>query len=123
MKKLSRNLAARTRLTPDQLDRLKMSGNQGDHLKFATSGTQSLVLTKRLVAARKKCKKYVLQTTQLGRTIYIADWRIAKLAIGESPITFNKKEALVFALGMDDPETKIKYYNELTKLKLITHNV
>lgn len=118
-KKLSTTLHKRTRLNPEQLKRLEQQSGKGLSTKYE-GGKVSLELVKRLVKAKKKSEKFALFTDQLGRRMYIADRELVGLERGCTPITFNLKEALLFYEGFDEPEIKIKYYNELTKLNFQT---
>lgn len=99
--KLSKQLAKRTALTPAQLERVKGEGG-GAASKYDSSGKQSLALTRRLAAARRKAKKLVLYTDQLGRRLYIGDRAKMNLRDGVLPLTFDKDEALIFFEGFDD---------------------
>jgi len=108
-------LSRRTKLRPDQLERVKGGSGNGEASKYRNDGTQSLELTRRLFLAKKKAKRFVLFTDQVGRRMYVADPKMIDVKEGELSITFNKKEALQFIEGFDDPTITMPYYeNYLT---------
>jgi hypothetical protein len=112
------------KLTQEQYQRVLQSEGLGQSHKFnPKTYVQSLSRIKGLDKMRKRCPKYVLYSDQLGRRAYVADWRIAKLTETESPLTFDKSEALVFYEGFDDVNMKKSYYEPLTKLKLSWHYI
>lgn len=105
--KLSRTLSRRTKLTPDQLARVKGQAGEGQASRYRADGTQSIELTRRLAKAYRKAKRFVLYSDQIGRRVFVsADTKLAW------PLTFDKKEALKFIEGFDDPGTKVQYWNE-----------
>lgn len=108
--KLSKSLAKRTRLNAGQLERVKGQAGNGLASRYLPDGSQSLELTRRLAKAQKKAKKFILYSDQLGKRIYLSG------SLEDYPLTFEKKEALTFLEGFDDPERKIKYWNERVKL-------
>lgn len=105
-------LTKKTKLKPDQLERVNGAAGNGLATRYDANGHQSLELTRRLAKARNKAKRYVLFSDQLGRRVYVADREKADLFPEDSPLTFNRKEALTFFHGFDDPERKKKHYNE-----------
>jgi len=118
MKKLSRTLDRRVKLTTEQLDRLKKESGGGVSSKYNEAGEYTLTLGRRLNKARKKAPKYVLFSDQLGRRVYVADRKFVNLE--EKPITFNQDEALVFLFGFDEEQIKIDYYSNFLNLKFLT---
>lgn len=102
------DLTKRTSLTPKQLLKIDGSGN-GEKSKYDSRGKQSIELTRALAKAKRKSKRFILFTDQLGRRLYIAD--PSTVTQDETPITFNRKEALSFIEGFDDPERKKRFYN------------
>lgn len=108
--KLSKRLALRTHLTPAQLERVTAEGN-GAASKYGNDGVQSLALTRRLAAAKRKAKRLVLYTDQLGRRLYIGDRAKMNLRSDVSPLTFDKNEALHFIEGFDNIEQACRHWS------------
>lgn len=105
-------LAKRTKLRPDQLERVRGGSGHGQSTKYGPDGVQSLELTRRLLKAKRKAKKFVLYTDKIGRRLYVADpVLVKKRKDDEIAITFDRKEALLFYQGFDDPEKVISYYD------------
>ena len=111
-KKLSKNLANRTKLRPDQLDRVKGGYGQGVAAKYDETGQQRLGLTRALFKGAKSAKRYVLESRRLGRKVYVADSGLIALSQDELPLTFEISQALKFIEGFDNPELKKAYYND-----------
>jgi hypothetical protein len=114
-----RDLTKRTKLNARQLERVKGESGQGKSSKFDPDGNLSLQLVRKLAKAKAKAKKYVLFTDQIGRRLYVADHDKIGNKLRQSNtsneeeacITFDRKEALEFFWGFDDPEQKRSYYN------------
>lgn len=119
MKKLSTTLTRRTKLTQDQLERVKQQEGNGEAMKFNEQGEFTLELGRRLNKAKRKAQKYVLYSDQLGRRVYVADRTKVNLT-EQKPLTFNQSEALTFLYGFDEEEVKIKYYSQFLNLTLLT---
>lgn len=108
---LSKNLALRTKLTPEQLQRVKGQAGHGLASRYDKDGNQSLQLTRNLLKAKRKAKRLVLYTDQLGRRLYIADSAKIKLRGDEALLTFDKAEALHFYEGFDDIVQACRYWS------------
>lgn len=106
-KKLSRTLHKRTKLNPEQLQRVKDQYGDGDAGKYDPDGIQSLAKTRGLAKARANGKKFVLFSDRLKRRAYVGVW--------EARLTFEIKEALVFVEGFDSETMKKDYYNAYFK--------
>lgn len=104
-------LSKRTKLRPDQLDRVKGGSGNGESSKYRPDGVQSLELTRRLMKAKKKAKRFILFTDHIGRRLYVADPKLIDVKEDEVNITFNRKEALQFFHGFDDPKLVVDYYD------------
>ena len=117
-RKLSKNLANRTKLTPEQFERVKGQASGGRASVYDENGEQSLVLTRRLHAMKRKARKFVLVDTSLcPRPLYVSK-------NVDDGVTFQKDEALHFFEGFDDPSAKLSYYGERFKLlKLFTKSI
>lgn len=101
-------LTNRTKLTPAQLEVVRGKAPEGLASRYDENGRQSLELTRRLVKAKQKAKRFVLFTDQLGRRLYVGAC--------EGEITFDKKEALQFYEGFDDPTVKSRWWSwEISK--------
>lgn len=110
-------LTNRVQLTPTQLLQVQGSAAEGLAARYNAQGKQSLELTRRLNLAKKRAKKFVLCTDQLGKRLYIGPPEIGRL-------TFEKSDALRFFYGFDKPEVKIGFYDKFfTLLKFQTQNV
>lgn len=109
-KRLSKNLGNRTKLRPDQLERVAGGYGHGVIGKYDAQGQQTLKRTRAVHLAAKSAKKFVLFSDKLGRRIYVADAGLAVLT-DELPLTFEISQALRFMTGFDDPEKKREYYN------------
>jgi|SRR5690606_10312671 len=112
------DLTTKTKLKPEQLERVKGYAGEGKATKYDENGELSLTLVRRLAKAKRKAKKYVLFTDEIGRRLYVADKTKVDLAPYETPYTFNKKEALIFYYGFDDPEVKRTWYGGYTGIFL-----
>lgn len=108
--KLSKTLTKRTKLSPSQLERASGQAGEGLASRYGADGVQSLTLTRRLNLARKKVKKFVLYSDQIGKRVYISK------EIENFPLTFEKSDALKFFNGFDDPAVKVRYWNEFFPL-------
>lgn len=108
--KLSRTLAQRTKLTKDQLKRVKGQAGEGLASRYTPDGRQSLELTRRLAKARKKARKFLLYSDQLGRRLFLSS------SVKGVPLTFEEKEALRFFEGFDDPKVKKNYWEHAFSL-------
>ena len=114
-RKLSKNLAGRTRLSPDQLERVKGQAGEGLASRYLSDGTLSLQLARNLAKAKRKARKFVLYSDQLGKRVYISK------KVEDIPLTFHPDEALKFFEGFDSPDTKVKYWNaRIPTLKFVT---
>lgn len=121
----SQTLTKRTKLTAEQLKRVRGSAGRGVAASYTEDGSLSLELVRRLNLARKKAKKFCLYSDQLGRRIYVADKELIKKQLSEEEkdraayLTFNKKEALPFFRGFDEPSDKTAYYNKHHNLNFL----
>lgn len=121
----SQQLTKRTKLNPDQLERVKGSAGRGMAARYTPNGELSLELVRRLHLARKKAKKFTLYTDQLGRRLFVADPDLIRKQLSDEEkeraayITFNKKEALPFYRGFDNPSDKTNYYNKYHNLNFL----
>lgn len=104
-------LTKRTRLNPEQLNRVLGSASEGEASKYSADGVQSLELTRRLAKAKRRAKRYALFTDQLGKRLYVASDDVGRL-------TFDKKEALQFFHGFDKPELKLEFFNRAFQPRL-----
>jgi arsenate reductase-like glutaredoxin family protein len=109
-KKLSQVLQNKKRLTQEQLERFRGESGKGLSQRFDERGEYSIELTRRLLKAKNKAQKFILYSDMLGRRVYVADKELVQLGREESALTFDKKEALLFYEGFDDPEVKQRYY-------------
>ncbi len=107
-RKLSHDLTKRTKLSAEQLERARGQASDGLASRYTDDGVQSLVLTRRLVKASKKARKFILYSTQLGKDIYLSN------AKELYPLTFDIKQARQFIVGFDDPKNKVNYWNLTT---------
>lgn len=110
VKKLSRELAKYTKLSPDQLERVKGQAGEGLASRYDNEGNLSLPLARKLAKAKAKAKRFVLYSDQLGRRLYLS---------GDTkgvPLTFDKREALRFIEGFDDPKIKKEYWERMFSL-------
>lgn len=118
-RKYSHSLSKRTHLTQEQLKRVAGQAGNGLASRYGKDGVQSLVLTRRLAKAQRKATRFVLYSDQLGKRIYVS----ATIDDNEQ-LTFDKKGALQFIDGFDNPETKVKYWNtQIPILKFKTTHI
>lgn len=105
-------LTNRTKLTPDQLATVKGRAPEGLASRYDETGRQSIELTRRLVKAKRKAKKFILFSDQLGKRLYVG--------MCEGELTFDKKEAMKFYYGFDDPTVKARWWSwEISKRGLV----
>lgn len=118
VKKLSKQLSKRTKLSPSQLERVRGQAGGGLASRYNDNGEQSLTLTRRLAKAAKKARRFILYSDELGKRVYVSS------EIADIPLTFDKANALLFFEGFDDPQAKVVYWNKrIQALKFITtHN-
>lgn len=106
-------LSRRPKVSHDQLKRIEGGSGDGIASTFDRNGVKDYVLVKRLIKAQRKAKKFVLFSDQLGRRVYVADDRKERLRKGETPLTFDKNNALRFIEGFDDGNAKKVYYRKI----------
>lgn len=128
-------LTKRTKLTTEQFERVRQSSGNGESAKYAqvknsfgeNIGSElSFELLRRLNLAKKLADKFFIVTHYLGRVAYIGDPALMKKLLKKDEIerelyiTFNRKEALIFYDGFDEPELKIAYYEKKYNVKFLT---
>jgi len=106
-------LSNRTKVTPEQLERIQGMEGGGVASTYNEQGEKELSLIRKLSLAKRKAPKFVLYTDQLGRRLYIGDRALLKYKPKDqtAAITFDIKQALQFIEGFDNPSVKIAYFN------------
>lgn len=104
-----KSLVKRVKLNADQYERATGGATEGQASVYVPDGNnyiKSLPRIRGLAKARNKQPRFALFTDQIGKRLYV----------GNEGLTFDKKEALVFYEGFDDPSKKAAYFAfELSK--------
>lgn len=110
----SKKLTNRVQLTDDQYKRAKGMAGGGEIAKYNPKTKKlELSLVKKLALAKAKAAKFFLFTDQI-----IGNLEPIRLYLtNDTTLSTNRKEALLFVTGFDQPSAKICFYNSYFAFK------
>jgi hypothetical protein len=100
----------KAKLTPDQYEKVKGSIEAGTYKFDGAMWCKTIRSIRGIAAAKRKAKIYYL-ATEAGNTgtMYLTN---------DLKLSYDRKTAMPFYEGFDDPKTQIKKWQEITRVSL-----